>query len=1052
VGTTGSGVYRSTDSGATWVALGGGSPLSLVNSLAVDVNGHLYAATNEGIYQWPLGQSAWVDLRFNLPAGRAVAHVHAHPTVADVLFVATEVGTYVISNWATHPTWYLWGAVEGSRFVVTDSQGRMAHVAGQIGSFKSTVDFGSNWLRSDYGMQSSFISSIATSTQGGVWRLLGGSELGVSALSLAQGWKTVLPLREGVFDVKFVGSTAYAGTETNGVYKSVDAGVTWTTASNGIVPTRVTDITFTAESAPTLLVATGGGAYRSINGGDSWAPVRIAELSYVHTVAADPVRPPIVWLGSGGGRVYRSLDRGENFAFAGNGLPNEDIVKLVHAPWTGVYALTASGKVYSTINDGVSWFPVATPCTDSPAVALSVDRTRSWVLYLATASGGLCKSESGGLSWTAINNGITQPALASLWMNPSDSKQLWAGGIGRVYRTADAGATWQTQASGLPAGPVTALVGDPADGQRLHAVVYGHGLYESRDAGVTWTLSNASEVASTALTVWPDPTRPWRLLLGTPTRGVQASTDGGQTFAAMNAGMSLFVRSIANDPGNSSTLYAGTLGGGIFRSTDAAGQWTNVGLTAGNVFRVRSPQAQRVVVGTSNGVAESRDGGTTWTELGQRVAYVLSAVTDPADSRRAMIGGTGGEVRLSEPSGTRWTSVGGNLPRTNVLAMATCPDGTVLAAPEGQGVWRSSFAAPSDWVNPGNAGLGTVQVVGLACDPRSGFYYAATNGSGLWLSTNGGAGWTAINQGLVGTVTSAILPSPTETWRVWAAVLDGTVYRSNDAGLNWTAAGSGLPPGGVSKLAGGPDGALYAATPNGVYRRSETDSAWTRASGGLPSGAISALWADASQPGHVLAGIAGVGVFRSLDGGNSWTRSSTDTASGDVLAIAGVGSLTPAEAASGALPRIYIGTAGTGVAWSHNAGASFGPVQPPAAMPQVVLDIAFDAVDPAIIYAASGGQGMLLSTDSGAQWRLANNGLGSLELLCIAAHPTRSGEVYVGTHAGVFRTRDRGATWTALNQGLVNKNITALHFDTENPETLYAGIEGGGMWFLDTRP
>lgn len=1043
VGTNGQGVFRSTDGGLTWSGLGGGSALARVNSLSVDGSGHLYAGTEAGVYQLPQGSATWIDLRFDLPTDRAVLHVLAHPTAANVVFATTQVGTYVISNWASTPRWYLWN-IEGTRFVVTDRQGLIAHVAGQIGSMKATIDFGTTWVRADHGIQTAFIGGMATSMQGGAWRLLAGADLGVSSLSQGAGWKSVLPLSEGVFDLHVRGTSAYAGTETNGVFKSSDGGTTWAAASNGIVPTRVTDLSFTADSAPTLIAATGGGAYRSTDGGRNWSPIRMADVSYVHTVAADPMRPPIVWMGTGGGRVYRSLDRGEHFSFAGTGLPNEDIVKLVHAPWTGVYALTASGKLYSTSNDGAGWFPVATPCTASPAVALRVDPVRSWVLYLATSSGGLCKSESGGLSWTAINNGITQLGLVSLWINPVDSRQLWAGGVGRVYRTVDAGATWQPQASGLPAGPVTSLVGDSADPKRLYAVVYGTGLYESLDAGVTWSLRSTSDVASTALTIVPDPTAAGRLLAGTPTRGMQASADAGQNWNGSNTGMSLFVRSLTTDPGNPQTLYAGTLGGGVFRSQDGAANWVNVGVAAGNVFRLRSPSAQRVLVGTSNGVAESLDGGTSWTDFGQRIAYVRSMVADPADPRRVMVGGGGGEVRLSDVAGVRWQLVGGNLPRRDVLAMATCPDGTVLAAPEMSGVWKSSFSQPGLWTDPGSAGLGQAQVVGLACDPRSGFYYAATNGGGFWLSTSGGQHWTAINQGVVGKVASAVIPSATQTWRVWAAVLDGTVYRSDNAGLNWTAAGNGLPSGGVSQLAAGPDGMNYAATASGVYRRLETGTSWALASSGLPAGSITALWADPSKAGSVMAAVAGAGLYRSIDGGAKWTKAATDAASADVSALAGAG--------SGSNARVYAGTRGTGVAWSADAGSTFGAVQPAAAMPLVVLDIAFDPADANTVYLASGGQGLLVSRDGGAHWRVASTGLPNLELLCVVAHPTRSGEVYVGSPAGVFVTRDHGATWSPFNAGLVNKNATALHFDTVFPDTLYVGLEGGGIWYLDTRP
>lgn len=1039
VGTNGRGVFRSTDDGASWLAIAGGSELSRVNSLSFDTVGNLYAATDAGVYQLPAGDSDWLDLRFNLPEGQAVNHVLAHPTAANVLFAGTDVGTYVISDWATTPNWFLW-TITSTRFTAADDEGRVLHVAGNIGSMHATVDFGATWARADHGIQNAFIGGIATGLFDGKWRLLAGSGLGVSSLDMGQPWETVLPLGEGVFDIQIIGNTVYAGTEGSGVFKSEDAGKTWVNASNGIVPGRVNSLAFTADTSPTLLAATGSGVYRSTNGGQNWTQVRLPELSYAHTVAADPVRPPIVWIGTGGGRVYRSLDRGQNFSFAGSGLPAEDIVQLVPAPWSGVYALTAGGTVYSTIDNGASWFPTATQCP-APGVVLRVDPSHPWIVYLATSGAGMCKSESGGLAWKTINQGITATGLLSLWMNPGNPSELWAGGIGRVFHTVDGGALWQKQTTGLPGEVLSSLVGDAADSQRLYALAYGKGVYESRDAGTTWVARSSSDAVSSALTLASNASETGRLFAGTPNRGVQISSDGGQTWVASNTGMSLFARSIAIDPGDASTLYAGTLGGGLFRSHDGAASWINVGLTAGNLFRVRSPSSQRVIVGTSNGVAESLDGGTTWADLGQRVAFVQSMVADPADPRHVLVGGTAGEIRAGDGVGARWQDVRGKLPAADVLAMATCPDGTVLAAPERAGVWLSNFSKPEGWVNPGSIGLGQTQVVGLACDPRSGFFYAATNAQGVWLSVDRGVGWTAINQGLAGNIISAVLPSPNHSWEVWAAVRDGMVYRSQDAGLNWINAGAGLPSGGVSQLTAGPDETLYAGTAAGVYRR-DASGLWSVASAGLPLGLLTALWADPSRPGIVLAAVAGAGLYGSTDGAASWAPVSADTQSADVTTVAGTG--------SGPTARIYAGTQGTGVTWSTDGGQSFGQIQSPASMPQVVLDIAFDAVDSNTMYLASGGQGLLVTRNAGSRWQTANNGLDNLKLLSVAAHPTRAGELYAGGNAGVFVSRDYGATWTTVNSGLVNRNATALHFDTLFPDTLYVGIEGGGTWFMNT--
>lgn len=1039
LGTVGSGMFRSTDGGVSWAALNPATVPAVVTAVTFDRSGNLYAATDTGVLGLEAGASTWTDLSFNLPR-TPVADIFVHPTVPNLLFAATGSGVYAISGWKTTPTWFQWTR-DGARFAITDSQGFLFHVAGEIGTTRVSNDFGNTWTRGDYGIQAAFVGGMASTAGGSGRRLLAGTDLGVMALDAGAAWKNNLPLREGVFEIHARGSNVYAGMETSGVWKSTDGGTTWAASAKGIVPTRVSGLSFTKETTPQLLAATSSGAYRSSNGGLNWTAIKLPEVSFVHTIAADPVRPPIVFLGSGGGRVYRSLDGGQNFAFAGGGLPDEDIVQLVHAPWTGVYAITGTGKLYSTTDNGFSWYPAQTGCAGS-VQAVAVEPLRSWMVYLATAGGGICKSVSGGLQWSAINVGVSNPYVSSLWINPVNVQQVFAGSVGRIYRSADAGATWVGVTQGLPAsGLVTQIAGDPADATHLLAIVYGAGLYESRDAGTTWALRSAAEPTLGALSLRFDPGIAGRVVLGTPNRGVQASADGGTTWQMANNGMSLFVRSITSDPGSASTLYAGTLGGGVFRSTDSAATWTSIGLAAGNVFRVRSPAANQVLVGTANGIAASDDSGTSWAQLGQYASYVYALVTDPLDSRRVVAGGVGGEMWTTDVTGTRWRNVGTGLPVADTLAMALCGDGTLYTALEQTGVWKTSMATLPPWQAAGSAGLGAARVSTLSCDPRSGFLYAGSNGQGVFMSMNGGAGWTAINTGLPGTIASAVVASPSVAWQVWVALQDGAVYRSDNAGLKWASAGTGLPTlGGVSQLVAAIDGAMYAGTAQGVYRLASGGTVWAARSSGLPAGTLTTLWADPKRSAVLMAAVAGKGLFLSIDSGTTWKPAAADAKSADVVAIAGD------------VQRIHAATVGTGIAWSNNGGTQFGSVQLPEAIPQVVTDMAVDAADGGAIYLATGGQGVLTSRDGGGHWSAVNNGLGSVSLLCMVAHPTRSRELYVGTHAGVFVTRDAGATWTAINQGLINRNVTSLTFDTQAADILYVGIEGGGIFYRDTRP
>lgn len=1037
LGSIGNGIWRSVDGGQNWVSIGPNPMPPVVAALTFDAAGSLYAATDTGVLQWKSGATAWVDLSFDLPR-QFVSDVFAHPTVPNLIFASTGTGVFAMSNWAQTPNWFQW-THDGARFTTTDSQGLLFHVAGEIGSMQLSNNFGASWTRADYGMQTAFIGGMGSTMSGNGRRLIAATELGVMTLDDGSVWANKLPLREGVFDILAKGNAVYAGMETTGVWKSSDGGDTWATASNGIAPARVTGLGQTIETKPQLLAATSSGAYRSNDGGRNWSAIQLPEISYVHTIAADPVRPPIIYLGSGGGRVYKSLNGGKNFEFAGGNLPDEDIVQLVHAPWSGVYAVTATGKLYLTVDNGVSWYPAQNGCP-SKVLAVAVDPQRSWIVYLATAGGGLCKSVSGGQQWSAINSGVDNPFVNSLWINPANPQQLWAGSVGVVYRSDDSGATWRSMSQGLPAGIVTALVGDPTNATHMLAIVYGSGVYRSQDSGATWTLRSDTPASRTALSLRYDAAQAGRVFRGTTRDGVQVSQDAGLNWQSSNNGMSLFVRSIAADPASSSTLYAGTLGGGVFRSRDAAASWVNVGLNNGNVFRVRSPVANQVLVGTSNGVMASIDGGDNWAHLGQSESFVFSMVTDPLNPMRVIGGGTGGRV-WTTTGGANWQEVGAGLPRTDVLAMSLCSDGTLYAAPEQSGVWKTALGSLAPWQNPGGAGLENTRIARLACDPRSGVLYAGTNGKGVLLSNNGGVGWTPINSGLDGNIVSAVVPSPINAWEVWTALQDGSVFRSGNAGLQWQAMRTGLPPtGGVNQLVLAVDGAAYAATVQGIYWLAPGNTTWVRRSDGLPSGTVSTLWADPERSSTVYAAVAGSGLHRSTNSGVNWSPVSSDPTSADIVSMAG---------GSG---RIYASTAGTGMVWSDDAGAHFSQAQAPQSIPQVVTDVVVDLADGGAIYAATGGQGVLTSRDGGARWTSVSNGLGIGNLLCLVVHPQRSRELYACTNDGVFVTRDAGANWHDMNQGLWNRNATSLAFDSLLPDVLYVGIEGGGIFYHDTRP
>jgi photosystem II stability/assembly factor-like uncharacterized protein len=947
MGTIGRGVLKSTDNGQTWSAWSQGLTPSTVTSLHFSPQGVLYAATDAGVFRLPANGSTWADVSHNLPK-LPVTQVFAHPTVAGLVFATTPFGVYSSNDPLSSGTWYQW-TTESARLVSTDPSGFVFHVAAEHGRMTMSWDYGQHWIRGDTGMQNTFVGALAQVAGPNGPRVLAGTDLGIYAADNS-GWQATLPLTEAVFDLEARGSTVYAGTESSGVWKSTDAGSTWLHTAQGIVPTRVSAFSRQAADADKvrlIFAATASGIFSSADEGAHWQPIRLPDASVVRTVAADPVRGPIVYVGSHGS-VWRSTDGGKSFTRSSAGLPNEDIVKLVHAPWGRVYALTASGALYATSDDNRNWYPSQSGCSGA-ITSLAVDPVQSWVLYAGTAGGGLCKSASAGLSWAAANTGVTQPYINAVWIHPSSPATVLAGSIDRVYRSVDAGQTWQSIQNGLPTGVVSHLQGS---GSTVLALVAGKGLYRSTDGGSTWSGANTTADVATASALWQSPEQPALTLLGTPSRGVLLSTDGGAQWRESSEGMNLFVRSLSIDSDTPERVYAASLGGGLFRSDDAGAHWRNMGLSDRNIFQVHAPGAQRVLVGSSRGISLSQDGGTTWAELGQRNLYVLSMLVDPAESQRVLVAGLSGQVWWSMDGGSRWQEVGASLPAVDVLATTRCGSDKIFAALERQGIWQSSFSTPGVWAQVSRNGLENVQVLSLACDPRSGFLYAASNAQGMYLSMDGGVNWQAINNSTNGAnelgslVLTSVLPSPTQSWQVWAGVRGGTVKRSDDAGQHWRAADTGMPlAADVRTLVSTSDGALLAGTAKGLYRLASGASAWASVTGtgtgSLPAGAIVAAWAHPMQAGQWTVVVEGLGVFGTSNSGGTWAVQSSDAGAlqGHVLA--------------GDSKRVYLGTLGRGLMWRDSTSSAFTASQDPQALPQVVTALADDPGDPNTLLACS---------------------------------------------------------------------------------------------------
>ena len=259
------------------------------------------------------------------------------------------------------------------------------------------------------------------------------------------------------------------------------------------------------------------------------------------------------------------------------------------------------------------------------------------------------------------------------------------------------------------------------------------------------------------------------------------------------------ITALAINPANPSTLYAGTAGSGVFKSTDSGGTWAaiNSGLTNPNVvtLAIDPKTPSTLYAATQYGeVFKSTDSGGTWADTG--LSDVSALAVDPVTPSTLYAGGTNGEgVFKSTDAGRTWTAANvglGDLTGVEVPTLAINPltPTTIYAGLSAfdftNGVFRSTDAGRT-WTSEG-----LINVWTLAVDPVTpSTLYVGTDDE-VYKSTDSGETWVGTlrgvnSEGPSGVVALAIDPVIPST--LYAGTYDGVVFRTADAGRSWIGTG-----------------------------------------------------------------------------------------------------------------------------------------------------------------------------------------------------------------------------------------------------------------------
>ncbi len=306
-------------------------------------------------------------------------------------------------------------------------------------------------------------------------------------------WRNIGPFRGGrsntATGVLNNSGTYYMGTTGGGLWKTENSGISWNNISDGFFKTGSVGAVAVAESDANIVyvgmgehairgVMThhGDGVYKSTDAGKTWKKMGLDATQHISRIVIDPKNPNVVFVAAQGALYSKSSERGN----------------------------------YKSIDGGVTWKKVLYVDDKTGCAEISMDMQNPSILYAAMW-------EHGRLPWQVISGGP---------------------GSG-LYKSTDAGATWNKLENGLPKemGKMSIAV-SRANSEKVYALIESDfskdagGLYVSEDAGANWSQINKShrliQRAWYYIELFPDPTDENTVyVMSAPSL---KSIDGGKTF------------------------------------------------------------------------------------------------------------------------------------------------------------------------------------------------------------------------------------------------------------------------------------------------------------------------------------------------------------------------------------------------------------------------------------------------------------------------------------------------------------------------------------------
>ena len=650
---------------------------------------------------------------------------------------------------------------------------------------------------------------------------------------------------------------------------------------------------------------------------------------------------------------------------------------------------------------GSIWDPIGPLNLQGRALCVAVNPLNSNTLYVGTASGGLWRSFTAGMSgdWQQLQLGYAALGISSILIDPIDSNTIYIGtgevygyqtsvgglvvrttrgsyGIG-ILKTTNGGNAWTKSIdwSYDQQRGVQCLKFNPSNRHSIWAATT-EGIFRSINDGSGWEQLNSTLLAEDIVINSLDTNLILASFgdLNSPGTGVYKSADGGSIWNIVTGlppytGKTLFSEYAANPQ----IVYASvadstTDAGGLWRTTDFGDNWAHVlDATNLNLYQVQGWYSHYVVVhpSDSNQIvysavrrSKSNDGGQSFHDVATGYADNHGYAIDPNNPNVLYAANDDGIYRSSD-FGDSYVNIGYGMQSGQFYNGFSCSASDSLLA----------LGQSQDHI-PGYRYLG-----GLDWDHRS---------------ASDEAGWTAINQ--------------------WDDNIQYAVSRFGQSILRSTNRGSSFVtvvyPGGTGAwnspiVVSQSDQEILFMADTKIHKTTNSGTDWTNVNGDLEldNNPVLSLAVSATNPNMLCAGTAPMvtrsHVFVSTNGGTSWSD------------------------ATKSLPDRY------------------------------PIDMCFDPQSLSTVYLTFGGFGsghVFKLTNFDSSWTDVTGTLPDVPTTAVVVDPLNSNIVYVGNDLGVYVSTDAGGTWSSFKEGLPDAVIVADLTISPSNRSLRVATHGNGIW------